>query len=228
MQAFVMLGVPTMVAMGRLSVMTCQVVFLVMVCVSGISSKYLLFCPLLPLQLEKNLDMSKHTLEYGMRAREFDTSDFQDQSVTRILKKLSVLERAALPEDELKEVSSKGPEQDRVSFATTLCGDTGFSQLLGNVTGQPPLALEQGDSLVLSTQRRDPCLQDFPPKGCLSQAAVGCGCLGGNGTLLAGPSPSCIDSTLPPFGVTLGLGRDQRKTPGDISMGCDTLQEQKQ
>lgn len=172
--------------------------------------------------------MSKHTLEYGMRARQFDTSDFQDQSVIRILKKLSVIERAALPENELKEVSCKGTEQDRVSLATILCGDTGFSQLLGNATGQPPFALEQGDSFVPSTQSCDPCLQDFPPKGCLSQAAVGPGCFSGNGTLLAGPSPSCIDSPSSPFGVTLGLGRDQRKTPGDISMGCDILQEQKQ
>lgn len=64
--------------------------------------------------------MSKHTLEYGMRARQFDTSDFQDQSVTRILKKLSVIERAALPENELKEVSCKGTEQHGVSLATTL------------------------------------------------------------------------------------------------------------
>lgn len=60
------------------------------------------------MQLDKNLAMSKHTLEYGMRARQFDTSEFQDQSVIRILKKLSVIERAALPESELKEVSHKG------------------------------------------------------------------------------------------------------------------------
>lgn len=121
--------------------------------------------------------MSKHTLEYGMRARQFDPSDFQDQSVARILKKLSVIERAALPENELKEVSCKGTEQDGVSLATTLCGDTGFSQTLGNATGQPPPALERGDSLVPSTQSQGPCLQGFPPKGCLSQAAVGPGCL---------------------------------------------------
>lgn len=107
------------------------------------------------LQLEKNLAMSKHTLEYGMRARQFDLSEFQDESVIRILKKLSVIERAALPESELKEVSCKGTEQDEESLATTLWGDTGFSQLLGNATGQPLPALEQGDSLVPSTQSHD-------------------------------------------------------------------------
>lgn len=87
--------------------------------------------------------MSKHTLEYGMRARQFDTSDFQDQSVTRILKKLSVIERAALPENELKEVSAKGTEQERVSLAIILCEDKSFSQNLRNSTGQPPSALKK-------------------------------------------------------------------------------------
>lgn len=87
--------------------------------------------------------MSKHTLEYGMRARQFDTSDFQDQSVTRILKKLSIIERAALPENELKEVSDKGTEQERVSLAIALCENTSFSQNLRNTTGQPSSALKK-------------------------------------------------------------------------------------
>lgn len=87
--------------------------------------------------------MSKHTIEYGMRAREFDPSDFQDETVTRILNKLSVLERAALPEDELMEVSCKGTERGWVSFATILCEDTGFSQLLGSSSGQLPLPLQK-------------------------------------------------------------------------------------
>lgn len=108
--------------------------------------------------------MSKHTLEYGMKARQFDPTEFQDQSVTRILKKLSVLERAALSEDELKEVSCKGTEQG----GRSLCADTGFPQLLGNATGQSPPALEHDSSLVPSTQSHDPCLQDSLPKSCLS------------------------------------------------------------
>lgn len=64
--------------------------------------------PLLVLQLEKNLLMSNHTLQYGMKARQFDYSDFQDQSMKRILKKLSDIERAALPKDELEEVRRIG------------------------------------------------------------------------------------------------------------------------
>ncbi|NXC02997.1 ACE enzyme, partial [Orthonyx spaldingii] len=71
--------------------------------------------------LEKNLAMSKHTLEYGMRARQFDTSDFQDQSVTRILKKLSVLERAALPEDELKEYNTLLSDMETTYSVAKVC-----------------------------------------------------------------------------------------------------------
>lgn len=48
--------------------------------------------------------MANHTKVYGLEARKFDSSDFQDESVKRILTKLSDLERAALPEKELIEV----------------------------------------------------------------------------------------------------------------------------
>uniref|UniRef100_A0A8C5GLA4 Angiotensin-converting enzyme n=1 Tax=Gouania willdenowi TaxID=441366 RepID=A0A8C5GLA4_GOUWI len=54
-------------------------------------------------QLEKNLQMSAHTLKYGEKARAYDTTDFQDDSVKRIIKKLSDIERAALPSKELEE-----------------------------------------------------------------------------------------------------------------------------
>ncbi|KAM6951413.1 angiotensin-converting enzyme isoform 2-T2 [Aplochiton taeniatus] len=56
--------------------------------------------------LEKNLNMSKHTLDYGLKARQFDTTDFQDGSVKRIMKKLSDIERAGLPNDELIEYNN--------------------------------------------------------------------------------------------------------------------------
>nr|XP_046233461.1 angiotensin-converting enzyme [Scatophagus argus] len=56
--------------------------------------------------LEKNLAMSAHTLKYGQRAREYDTTDFQDDSVKRIIKKLSDIERAALPPAELEEYNN--------------------------------------------------------------------------------------------------------------------------
>ncbi|XP_036393879.1 angiotensin-converting enzyme [Megalops cyprinoides] len=58
------------------------------------------------IMLQKNLEMSNHTNTYGLEARKFDPTDFQDPSVKRILKKLSDIERAGLPEDELKEYNN--------------------------------------------------------------------------------------------------------------------------
>ncbi|XP_009882130.1 PREDICTED: angiotensin-converting enzyme [Charadrius vociferus] len=75
------------------------------------------------IMLEKNLAMSKHTLEYGMKARQFDTSDFQDQSVIRILKKLSVIERAALPENELKEYNTLLSDMETTYSVAKVCED---------------------------------------------------------------------------------------------------------
>lgn len=48
--------------------------------------------------------MSEHTLKYGKMAQGYDTSDFQDASVKRIINKLSDIDRAALPKQELEEV----------------------------------------------------------------------------------------------------------------------------
>ncbi|XP_037267090.1 angiotensin-converting enzyme [Falco rusticolus] len=73
------------------------------------------------IMLDKNLAMSKHTLEYAMRARQFDPSDFQDQSVTRILKKLSVIERAALPENELKEYNALLSDMETTYSVAKVC-----------------------------------------------------------------------------------------------------------
>ncbi|CAL8283607.1 unnamed protein product [Merluccius merluccius] len=56
--------------------------------------------------LQANLDMSNHTLSYGLKARQYDTTDFQDGSVKRIMKKLSDIERAGLPDAELKEYNT--------------------------------------------------------------------------------------------------------------------------
>ncbi|KAM7381883.1 hypothetical protein PAMA_012642 [Pampus argenteus] len=56
--------------------------------------------------LAKNLEMSAHTLKYGQMARQYDTADFQDASVKRIIKKLSDIERAALPSAQLQEYNT--------------------------------------------------------------------------------------------------------------------------
>ncbi|KAM9424543.1 angiotensin-converting enzyme [Pholidichthys leucotaenia] len=56
--------------------------------------------------LEENLKMSAHTLEYGLKARQYDTTDFQDDLVKRIINKLSDIEKAALPSAELEEYNT--------------------------------------------------------------------------------------------------------------------------
>ncbi|KAM9006207.1 angiotensin-converting enzyme isoform X2 [Sarcophilus harrisii] len=53
------------------------------------------------IMLEKNLELSSFTLQYGTRARQFDVSSFQKSSVTRLLGKLQDLGRAALSPTEL-------------------------------------------------------------------------------------------------------------------------------
>lgn len=57
--------------------------------------------------------MSEHTLEYGLKAREYDTADFQDESVKRIMKKLSDIDRAALDKTELEEVCWRGDRRTK-------------------------------------------------------------------------------------------------------------------
>uniref|UniRef100_A0A8C7BW83 Angiotensin-converting enzyme n=1 Tax=Neovison vison TaxID=452646 RepID=A0A8C7BW83_NEOVI len=47
---------------------------------------------------------SRHMLYFGTRARLFKTSRFQDPAVKRMLSKLQTIDKAALPQDELREV----------------------------------------------------------------------------------------------------------------------------
>ncbi|XP_019379146.1 PREDICTED: angiotensin-converting enzyme isoform X3 [Gavialis gangeticus] len=75
------------------------------------------------IMLEKNLLMSNHTLQYGMKARQFDYSDFQDQSVKRILKKLSDIERAALPKNELEEYNQLLSDMETTYSIAKVCKD---------------------------------------------------------------------------------------------------------
>ncbi|XP_053870375.1 angiotensin-converting enzyme isoform X2 [Malaclemys terrapin pileata] len=77
------------------------------------------------IMLEKNLEMSAHTLKHGMQARQFDYSDFQDQSVRRVLKKLSDIERAALPELELKEYNNILSDMETTYSVAKVCKGQG-------------------------------------------------------------------------------------------------------
>ncbi|XP_041818495.1 angiotensin-converting enzyme [Chelmon rostratus] len=71
--------------------------------------------------LQRSLAMSAHTLEYGKRAREFDTTDFQDSSVKRIIKKLSDIERAALNETDLKEYNTLLSQMETTYSVAKVC-----------------------------------------------------------------------------------------------------------
>ncbi|XP_054620316.1 angiotensin-converting enzyme isoform X2 [Dunckerocampus dactyliophorus] len=75
--------------------------------------------------LEKNLEMSSHTLRYGQQARRFDTADFQDASVKRIVKKLSDIERAALPSAELQEYNNLLSNMETKYSVAEVCREKG-------------------------------------------------------------------------------------------------------
>ncbi|XP_053121534.1 angiotensin-converting enzyme isoform X2 [Hemicordylus capensis] len=73
------------------------------------------------IMLEKNLEMSNHTLKYGIKARQFDSTDFQDSKIQRILKKLSDIERAALPETDLKEYNQLLSDMETTYSVAKVC-----------------------------------------------------------------------------------------------------------
>uniref|UniRef100_A0A671V3H3 Angiotensin-converting enzyme n=1 Tax=Sparus aurata TaxID=8175 RepID=A0A671V3H3_SPAAU len=76
-------------------------------------------------QLQKNLEMSAHTLQYGEKARMYDTTDFQDASVKRIIKKLSDIERAALSAAELEEYNTLLSNMETKYSVATVCREDG-------------------------------------------------------------------------------------------------------
>uniref|UniRef100_A0A8C6VKL6 Angiotensin-converting enzyme n=1 Tax=Naja naja TaxID=35670 RepID=A0A8C6VKL6_NAJNA len=73
------------------------------------------------IMLEKNLAMSNHTLQNGLKARQFDSTDFKDSSIKRILKKLSDIEQAALPEAELKEYNQLLSDMETIYSVAKVC-----------------------------------------------------------------------------------------------------------
>ncbi|XP_029383471.1 angiotensin-converting enzyme isoform X1 [Echeneis naucrates] len=75
--------------------------------------------------LQKNLEVSAHTLDYGKKARLYDTTDFQDPLVKRIIKKLSDIERAALPIEELEEYNNLLSSMETKYSVAKVCRDNG-------------------------------------------------------------------------------------------------------
>ncbi|XP_054454528.1 angiotensin-converting enzyme [Anoplopoma fimbria] len=75
--------------------------------------------------LEKNLEMSAHTLKYGQKARQYDTTDFQDGSVKRIINKLSDIERAALSTAKLEEYNTLLSNMETKYSVAQVCKENG-------------------------------------------------------------------------------------------------------
>nr|XP_033774941.1 angiotensin-converting enzyme [Geotrypetes seraphini] len=82
------------------------------------------------IMLDKNLKMSNHTLQYGMKARQYDYTDFQDPEIKRLLMKLSDIGRSALPENELKEYNKLLSDMETAYSVAKVCKD-------GNSNCQP-------------------------------------------------------------------------------------------
>lgn len=79
--------------------------------------------------------MANHTKTYGLEARKYDTTDFQDASVKRILKKLSDLERAALPDAQLREVQARRKKKQEIESEIFWQGRNEIISLYVSVVG---------------------------------------------------------------------------------------------
>ncbi|KAJ3608492.1 hypothetical protein NHX12_025539 [Muraenolepis orangiensis] len=75
--------------------------------------------------LQANLDMSNHTLNYGLKARQYDAADFQDTGVKRIMEKLSDIGRAGLPDAELKEYTTLLSTMETMYSVAEVCKKDG-------------------------------------------------------------------------------------------------------
>ncbi|XP_056404141.1 angiotensin-converting enzyme isoform X2 [Hyla sarda] len=75
------------------------------------------------IMLEKNLAMSNHTLQYGKLARNFDYSDFQNTEIQRLLRKLSDIDKAALPEEEQRQYNEIVSEMETTYSKAKVCKD---------------------------------------------------------------------------------------------------------
>ncbi|KAG8447001.1 hypothetical protein GDO86_014445 [Hymenochirus boettgeri] len=73
------------------------------------------------IMLDKNLAMSAHTLDYGLKARNYDYSDFQNPETKRILKKLGEIDKAALTEAEQKEYNQILSDMETTYSVAKVC-----------------------------------------------------------------------------------------------------------
>ncbi|XP_012658395.1 angiotensin-converting enzyme isoform X2 [Otolemur garnettii] len=75
--------------------------------------------------LQKNLEIANHTLKWGIQARQFDVSTFQNTTTKRVIKKVQDLDRAALPAKELEEYNKILLEMETTYSVATVCHTNG-------------------------------------------------------------------------------------------------------
>uniref|UniRef100_A0A4W3HQC2 Angiotensin-converting enzyme n=1 Tax=Callorhinchus milii TaxID=7868 RepID=A0A4W3HQC2_CALMI len=75
--------------------------------------------------MDKNLKMANHSVEYGLQARQFDSTNFQNEATKRILNKLSDIQQAALPEPELIEYNNILSDMETTYSVAKVCRANG-------------------------------------------------------------------------------------------------------
>ncbi|XP_042639493.1 angiotensin-converting enzyme [Orycteropus afer afer] len=71
--------------------------------------------------LQKNMQLANHTLKYGTRAKQFDVTNFQNDTTKRIIKKVQDLERAALPVKELEQYNQILLDMETTYSVASVC-----------------------------------------------------------------------------------------------------------
>ncbi|XP_054986975.1 angiotensin-converting enzyme isoform X2 [Sorex araneus] len=75
--------------------------------------------------MEKNAQMANHTVKYGLWARQFDVTNFQNASMKRMIKKIQDIDRAALPPEELTEYTQILLDMETNYSVASVCHDNG-------------------------------------------------------------------------------------------------------
>ncbi|XP_021068150.1 angiotensin-converting enzyme [Mus pahari] len=75
--------------------------------------------------LQKNKEVSNHTLKYGTWAKTFDVSNFQNSTIKRIIKKVQNLDRAVLPPKELEEYNQILLDMETTYSIANICHTNG-------------------------------------------------------------------------------------------------------
>lgn len=73
------------------------------------------------LLMQKNIQMANHTLKYGIRARQFDVTHFQNATLKRMLRKIQDIESAVLSTQELEEYNQILLDMETTYSVASVC-----------------------------------------------------------------------------------------------------------